>query len=89
MASCRPTSRVFASRHLVCGDCISWIHYDSSGCGKTLGGRRGQMDLCSRVEGAGGGVSGARDGRSEEFMKETVTRQCVEDKGADAGSRVA
>ena len=58
------------------------------GMWEDIGRRRVQMDLCSRVGGAGGGVFGARDGRSEEFMKEAVTGQCVEDKGAEAGSRV-
>ena len=33
--------RVVASRHLVCGNCGSWIQHESSGCGKAWAETRG------------------------------------------------
>ena len=34
--------KVVASRHLVCGNCSSWIQFESSGCGKTWAETRGE-----------------------------------------------
>ena len=34
--------KVVASRHLVCGNCRSWIQFESSGCGRTWAETRGE-----------------------------------------------
>ena len=36
------TMKITASRHLVCGNCRSWIQFESSGCGKTWAETRGK-----------------------------------------------
>ena len=58
--------KVVASRHLVCGNCRSWIQFESSGCGKI--GRTLEVEFCVYVQGVyiGDGF-GETSGRAEAY----------------------
>ena len=58
-------SRQVGNRHLLCGNCRSWIQYDSSGCGKTCAETRGRgiRVYVYGVQRSGG--FGERSGRTE------------------------
>ena len=43
--------KVVARRHLVCGNCASWVHYETSGCEKKWGTQE-LRDSSSRARGA-------------------------------------
>ena len=83
--------KVVPSRHLVCGNCASWIQHEGSGCEKkwaetkvdgfvfTCKGCTGVVALVKEVEGLRQMVEG---------MKEMVAGLRYEDKGAETGSSV-
>ena len=83
--------KVVARRHLVCGNCASWVHLETSGCEKKWADTRaeGFVFTCKGcTEGAVlvKEVSGLK--QVMEDMKEMVAGLHLEDKGAETGSRV-
>ena len=83
--------KVVARRHLVCGNCASWIHLETSGCEKKWADTRAEGFVftckgCTDVAVLVKEVSGLK--QMMEDMKETVVGLHLEDKGAQTGSRV-
>ena len=83
--------KVVARRHLVCGNCASWIHLETSGCEKKWADTRAEGFIftckgCTEVAVLVKEVSGLK--QMMEDMKETVAGLHLEDKGAETGSRV-
>ena len=83
--------KVVARRHLVCGNCASWIHLETSGCEKKWADTRAEGFVftckgCTEVAVLVEEVSGLK--QMMEDMKETVAGLHLEDKGAETGSRV-
>ena len=83
--------KVVASRHLVCGNCSSWIQFESSGCGKTWAETRGESFAftckgCTEVTALVKEVEGLR--QMVEDMMEKVAGLRFEDKGAVTECRV-
>ena len=82
---------ITASRHLVCGNCRSWIQFESSGCGKTWAETRGKgfeftCKGCTEVTALVKEVEGLK--QMVEDIMEKVARLRVEDKGEETGSSV-
>ena len=78
-------------RHLVCGNCASWIQHDNSGCEKKWADTRVEGFVftckgCTQVAALAKEVDGLR--HMVEDMKEMVVGLRFEDKGAETGSRV-
>ena len=85
------TKKVVARRHLVCGNCASWVHFETSGCEKKWADTRAEGFVftckgCTEVAVLVKEVSGLK--QMMEDMKETVAGLHSEDKGAETGSRV-
>ena len=85
-------SRYIASRHLVCGTCISWVDFNKSRCTNTCAEMRGGTCVfackgCRDVARFVGEVATLR--HIMEIMKMIVTGQGVEEKGGESGDRVA
>ena len=83
--------KVVARRHLVCGNCASWVHLETSGCEKKWADTRAEGFVftckgCTEVAGLVKEVSGLK--QMMEDMKETVAGLHLEDKGAETGSSV-
>ena len=83
--------KVVARRHLICGNCASWVHYETSGCEKKWAETRAEVFVftykgCTEVAVLVKEVSGLK--QMVEEMKETVAGLQLEDKGADTESRV-
>ena len=83
--------KVVARRHLVCGNCASWVHLETSGCEKKWADTRAEGFVftcmgCTEVAVLIKEVSGLK--QMMEDMKETVAGLHLEDKGAETGSRV-
>ena len=83
--------KVVARRHLVCGNCASWVHLETSGCEKKWAYTRAEGFVftckgCTEVAVLVKEVSGLK--QMMEDMKETVAGLHLEDKGAETGSRV-
>ena len=83
--------KVVARRHLVCGNCASWVHLETSGCEKKWADTRAEGFVftckgCTEVAVLVKEVSGLK--QMMEDMKETVAGLHLEDKGAETGSRV-
>ena len=79
------------SRHLVWGNCSSWIQFKSSGCGETWAETRGESFVftckgCTEVTALVKEVEGLR--QMVEDMMEKVAGLRFEDKGAETESRV-
>ena len=82
---------ITASRHLVCGNCRSWIQFESSGCGKTWAETRGKgfeftCKGCTEVTALVKEVEGLK--QMVEDIMEKVAGLRVEDKGEETGSSV-
>ena len=82
---------ITASRHLVCGNCRSWIQFKSSGCGKTWAETRGKgfeftCKGCTEVTALVKEVEGLK--QMVEDIMEKVAGLRVEDKGEETGSSV-
>ena len=78
-------------RHLVCGNCASWIQHENSGCEKKWADTRVEGFVftckgCTEVAALAKEVDGLK--QMVEDMKEMVARLRFEDKGAETGSRV-
>ena len=78
-------------RHLVCGNCASWIQHENSGCEKKWADTRVEGFVftckgCTEVAALAKEVDGLR--QMVEDMKEKVAGLRFEDKGAETGSRV-
>ena len=83
--------KVVARRHLVCGNCASWVHLETSGCEKKWADTRAEGFVftckgCTEVAVLVKEVAGLK--QMMEDMKETVAGLYLEDKGAETGSRV-
>ena len=83
--------KVVARRHLVCGKCASWVHYETSGCEKKWADTRAEgfeftCKGCTEVAVLDKEVSGLK--QMMEDLKETVAGLQLDDKGAETGSRV-
>ena len=85
--------RVSGSRHLVCGNCASWIQHENSGCEKKLADTMVEGFMftcrpkgCTEVTALAKEVEGLR--QMVEDMKEMVAGLRFEDKGAETASRV-
>ena len=83
--------RVVGGRHLVCGNCASWIQHENSGCEKKWADTRVEGFVftckgCTDVAALAKEVEGLR--QMVEYMKEVVAGLHVEDKGAETGSGV-
>ena len=83
--------KITASRHLVCGNCRSWIQFESSGCGKTWAETRGKgfeftCKGCTEVTALVKEVEGLK--QMVEDIMEKVAGLRVEDKGEETGSSV-
>ena len=83
--------KVVASRHLVCGNCRSWIQFESSGCGRTWAETRGESFAftcrgCTEVTALEKEVEGLR--QMVEDMMEKVAGLRFEDKAAETEGRV-
>ena len=81
--------KVVARRHLVCGNCASWVHLETSGCEKKWANTRAEGFVftckgCTEVAVLVKEVSGLK--QMMEDMKETVAGLHLEDKGAETGS---
>ena len=78
-------------RHLVCGNCASWIQHEHSGCEKKWADTRveGFVFTCKGCTGVAA-MAKEVDGLKQmvEDMKEMVAGLRFVDKGADTGSRV-
>ena len=78
-------------RHLVCGNCASWIQHENSGCEKKWADTRVEGFVftckgCTEVAALAKEVDGLK--QMVEDMKEMVAGLRFEDKGAETGSRV-
>ena len=78
-------------RHLVCGNCASWIQLDISGCEKKWADTRVEGFVftckgCTEVAALAKEVDGLR--QMVEDMKDMVAGLRFEDKGAETGSRM-
>ena len=78
-------------RHLVCGNCASWIQHENSGCEKKWANTRVEGFVftckgCTEVAALAKEVDGLK--QMVEDMKEIVAGLRFEDKGAETGSRV-
>ena len=78
-------------RHLVCGNCASWIQHENSGCEKKWADTRVEGFVftckgCTEVAALAREVDGLR--QMVDDMKEMVAGLHFEDKGAETGSRV-
>ena len=78
-------------RHLVCGNCASWIQHDNSGCEKKWADTRVEGFVftckgCIEVAALAKEVDGLK--QMVEDMKEMVAVLRFEDKGAETGTRV-
>ena len=78
--------KVVASRHLVCGNCSSWIQFERSGCGKTWAETRGERFAftckgCTEATALVKEVEGLR--QMVEDMTEKVAGLLFEEKGAE------
>ena len=83
--------KVVARRHLVCGNCASWVHYETSGCEKKWADTRAEgfkftCKGCTEVAVLVKEVSGLK--QMMEDLNETVAGLQWDDKGAETGSRV-
>ena len=83
--------KVVPSRHLVCGNCASWIQHEGSGCEKKwaetkVDGFVFTCKGCTEVVALVKEVEGLR--QMVEGMKEMVAGLRYEDKGAETGSSV-
>ena len=83
--------KIAARRHLVCGNCASWVHYETSGCDKKWADTRAEGFMftckgCTEVAVLVKEVSGLK--QMMEDLKETVAGLQLDDKGAETGSRV-
>ena len=83
--------KVVGSRHLVCGNCASWIQHENSGCEKKWADTRVEGFVftckgCTEVAALAKEVEGLR--QMVEDMKGMVAGLRFEDKGAETGSRV-
>ena len=83
--------KITASRHLLCGNCRSWIQFESSGCGKTWAETRGKgfeftCKGCTEVTALVKEVEGLK--QMVEDIMEKVAGLRVEDKGEETGSSV-
>ena len=83
--------KVVASRHLVCGNCRSWIQFESSGCGRTWAETRGESFAftckgCTEVTALEKEVEGLR--QMVEDMMEKVAGLRFEDKAAETEGSV-
>ena len=83
--------KVAVSKHLICRNCCSWVHFVSSGCGKTWAETRGESFVftckgCTEVKGLVKEVEGLK--QMVEEMMEKVTGLRSEDKGEETESRV-
>ena len=83
--------KVAVSKHLICCNCCSWVHFVSSGCFKTWAETRGESFVftckgCTEVKGLVKEVEGLKQ-MVEEIM-EKVTGLRLEDKGEETESRV-
>ena len=86
--------KVAVSKHLICCNCSCWVHFVSSGCGKTWAETRltrGESFVftckgCTEVKGLEKEVEGLK--KMVEEMMEKVTGLRVEDKGEETESRV-
>ena len=84
--------KVAVSRHLICCNCSSWVHFVSSGCGKTWAVTRGKSFVftckgCTEVKVLVKEVEELK--QMVEEMTEKVTGLRLEDKGEETDSRVA
>ena len=82
--------KVVASRHLVCGNCRSWIQFESSECGRTWAETRGESFAftckgCTEVTALEKEVEGLR--QMVEDMMEKVAGLRFEDKAAETEGR--
>ena len=80
--------RIVGSRHLVCGNCASWIQHESSGCEKWAG-TRGEgfvftCNGCTEMAALAKEVEGLR--QMVEDMKEMVAGLRFEDKEQKQGA---
>ena len=83
--------KVVVRRHLVCGNCASWVHYETSGCEKKWADSRTDGFVftckgCTEVTVLVKEVSGLK--QMMEDLKETVAGLQLDDTGAETGSRV-
>ena len=83
--------KVVASRHLVCGNCRSWIRFESSGCGRAWAETRGESFAftckgCTELTALEKEVEGLR--QMVEDMMEKVAGLRFEDKGTETEGRV-
>ena len=83
--------KVVVRRHLVCGNCASWVHYETSGCEKKWADTRTEGFVftckgCTEVTVLVKEVSGLK--QMMEDLKETVAGLQLDDTGAETGSRV-
>ena len=83
--------KVAFSRHLVCCNCSSWVHFGGAGCGKTWAETRGESFVftckgCREVKVLVKEVEGLK--QMVEEMMEKVTGLRLEDKGEETVSRV-
>ena len=83
--------RVVGGRHLVCGNCASWIQHENSGCEKKWAVTRVEGFVftckgCTEVAALAKEVDRLK--QMVEDMKEMVAGLRFEDKGAETGSRV-
>ena len=83
--------KVVVRRHLVCGNCASWIHYETSGCEKKWADTRTDGFVftckgCTEETVLVKEVSGLK--QMMEDLKETVAGLQLDDTGAETGSRV-
>ena len=83
--------KVVVRRHLVCGNCASWVHYETSGCEKKWADTRTEGFVftckgCTEVTVVVKEVSGLK--QMMEDLKETVAGLQLDDTGAETGSRV-
>ena len=90
MGQSRNKKKVVARRHLVCGNCASWILYETSGCemkwaDTIVEGFVFTCKGCIEMAGLVKEVSGLK--QMVEDMKETVAGLQLEEQGADTGNR--
>ena len=86
-----PRKKKVVRRHLVCVNCASWVHYETSGCEKKWADTRTEGFVftckgCTEVTGLVKEVSGLK--QMMEDLKETVAGLQLDDTGAETGSRV-
>ena len=83
--------KVVVRRHLVCGNCASWVHYETSGCEKKWADTRTEGFVftckgCTEVTVLVKEVAGLK--QMMEDLKETVAGLQLDDTGAETGTRV-